>query len=177
MIISATRGVTIEHLRESNLIEGIDDPQADRQSYDAWQWCATRPTVDLDTILGLHHRITGSQLGEHAGRLRQVNVRVGPRVASPWQQVPGMLAEWVGKLARWADHDPQQMHIEFEHIHPFVDGNGRTGRCLMWWHEVRLGRAPTLLRADDRQRYYDWFRRPQDAPLFRWLLAEALGER
>jgi Fic family protein len=58
----------------------------------------------------------------------------------------------------WLDLMPQRTpwvnHVGFETIHPFADGNGRTGRMLMWWQEVQAGQTPTLFKAADRQRYY-----------------------
>ena len=65
---------------------------------------------------------------------------------------------------RWQELEPKDMHVRFEKIHPFVDGNGRTGRMLMWLHEYWLGREPTLIRSNeaDRHYYYQWFREAQN---------------
>lgn len=38
-----------------------------------------------------------------------------------------------------------------------VDGNGRTGRMLMWWQEIQQGKEPTLITFNNRREYYDWF--------------------
>jgi Fic family protein len=38
--------------------------------------------------------------------------------------------------------DPWVMHVEFEKLHPFMDGNGRTGRAIWVWHMLRCGRKP-----------------------------------
>ena len=71
-----------------------------------------------------------------------------------------MAYEWLMDLIfHRATLDPKEMHIRFEKIHPFVDGNGRTGRILMWWHEIKNGQEPTLIRSNeaDRHYYYQWF--------------------
>ncbi len=41
--------------------------------------------------------------------------------------------------------DPWSMHVEFETLHPFMDGNGRTGRILWAWNMLSLGQDPFSL--------------------------------
>ncbi len=45
-------------------------------------------------------------------------------------------------------------HILFERIHPFVDGNGRTGRLLLTYELILLGLLPVDIRYEERKRYY-----------------------
>jgi Fic/DOC family len=40
---------------------------------------------------------------------------------------------------------PWETHLRFEMLHPYTDGNGRTGRILWAWHMQRLGRDPFRL--------------------------------
>lgn len=51
-------------------------------------------------------------------------------------------------------HNLAKHHIEFENIHPFVDGNGRTGRLLLIYEMISLGLLPADVRYEERDRYY-----------------------
>ncbi|MCD7726838.1 MAG: Fic family protein [Ruminococcus sp.] len=55
----------------------------------------------------------------------------------------------VTKLARF--------HIEFEGIHPFIDGNGRTGRLLINLELMKEGYPPIDIKFTDRVAYYNAF--------------------
>jgi Fic family protein len=48
-------------------------------------------------------------------------------------------------------------HLEFEAIHPFIDGNGRTGRMLVNLELMKAGNPPIDIKFADRRRYYDCF--------------------
>ncbi len=46
-------------------------------------------------------------------------------------------------------------HAKFENIHPFSDGNGRTGRLLMNYYLLSVNHPPIVIHEEDRNAYYD----------------------
>jgi hypothetical protein len=54
------------------------------------------------------------------------------------------------------------LHSRFEQIHPFLDGNGRTGRLLLNLMLVRLGYPPAIIYKNARARYLAALRRADD---------------
>lgn len=148
-----------EYIHQSNLIENIDDPKEDKQSLKAWKFIEKQPYINEERIRELQKLITQNQLPKHqAGWYRTSRVMVGDRVCPEPYLAAQMIWNWaIDMHSYWKTLDPKAMHIRFEHIHPFIDGNGRTGRMLMWWHEVKLGKEPTLISFHNRRAYYDWF--------------------
>ncbi len=57
----------------------------------------------------------------------------------------------------------KMLHVEYERIHPFVDGNGRTGRMFMNWWRMKNG-LPVLVihEGEEQMDYYQWFKDSQD---------------
>lgn len=149
------------HIIQSNLIEGVDDMLAHEESLSAWHRLVEYNEITLNAILELHKNIMSVHLyGRDIGAFRTRNVQVTDNDNSllpHYLQVPDLMNQWIHDLKNWDLLDPKAMHVRFEKILPFVDGNGRVGRMLMWWHEAQLDRIPTLILNDNKLEYYRWF--------------------
>lgn len=154
-----------KYIRESNLIEGIDDPEFDKQGLYAWEELIKHEKPNNSNIRKTQKTITLLQddLAPHqrgyTRSMSKVNVYIGTKVMPSWAMVDDMLNNWLLDMDEmWETVSPIVMHIRFEHIHPFVDGNGRTGRMLLWHHEIRQGKTPTLfLNSEKSKKYYPLF--------------------
>jgi Fic family protein len=152
--------LTAEHIWQSNLIEGVTDEREFDQSWIAWKYLEHQELITFPVVLQTHNLIMKNLMPQRLGgrgSLRVHNVTVGERSCPHWSDVPDLLDGWIVKMERWRRLSPKQMHIEYEHIHPFRDGNGRTGRMFMWWHEIKQGEEPTFIAYDERWKYYEWF--------------------
>ncbi|MEG1009778.1 MAG: Fic family protein, partial [Clostridia bacterium] len=60
-------------------------------------------------------------------------------------------------------------HIEFERIHPFEDGNGRTGRLIINYELLRNNLPPVIISKDDRIKYFEYIRSNDINGFSEWL--------
>lgn len=136
-----------------------------------------------EDIFRLHEIIAGEVMDQgQAARYRTVPVRVGAYVPPPPDDVSGLMFE----LLEWWTKDALGLspilssailHYRFEAIHPFADGNGRTGRALALWELYRRGFDTHHIFSvdeyywEDRPRYYTALQavRQHEEDLTGWL--------
>lgn len=119
--------------------------------------------IDRDLILFLHQMLIGGINDEYAGRFRQSGeyVRVGTHVAPAPERVErlieSLLSEYTGNINAYFLDKIAKLHLDFETIHPFCDGNGRIGRVLMNYQLLQLGLPPIIIRDKEKSKYYQTF--------------------
>ncbi len=119
-----------------------------------------------EDLFRLHAIMAGQVMDQgEAGSYRKIRVRVGPHIPPLPDEVSGLMFE----LLEWWNKDAVTLspvlssailHYRFEDIHPFADGNGRTGRALALWELYRRGFDSNHIFSvdeyfwEDRPRYY-----------------------
>ena len=150
---------------------------------------AGKKTITHEDVLRLHKIIAERVMEQgEAGRYRTIRVRVGSYTPPPPELVSGLMFE----LLEWWNKDSGSLtpvlssaivHYQFEAIHPFADGNGRTGRALALWELYRRGfDTHHIFSVDEyywegRPRYYAALQavRQQGEDLTSWLEYTAEG--
>ncbi len=141
--------------------------------------------LDADMLLLLHQMLIGGIDDKIAGRFRQKGeyVRVGTHIAPPPEHVARMVEslfdEYANSLEGFAIDTIAKCHLDFETIHPFIDGSRRIGRVIINYQLQRLGFPVLILRDRDKQDYYDGFRAYNDkkeTKLMEKVIALALTE-
>jgi Fic family protein len=101
---------------------------------------------------------------ERPGSFRRHDIRAFPggMRPPPWPEVPMMVSDWLGEVQALRREDegiePEalaRVHARFEQVHPFLDGNGRTGRLVLNLLLIRLGYPPAIVFKGERRKYLD----------------------
>ena len=139
------------------------------QALNVGSWSA-EPPLTLTEVRHVHELAMGPVWGvaphpnalprERPGSFREHDIQPFPggMVPPPWVDVHAALTDWTSSLAAvGSSAQPIEAlaaaHGAFERIHPFLDGNGRTGRLLLNLLLVRSGHPPAVIYTRDRSRY------------------------
>ncbi|HEX3608094.1 MAG TPA: Fic family protein [Solirubrobacterales bacterium] len=104
---------------------------------------------------------------ERPGSFREHDIEPFPGGMRPpdWTEVPVLVRDWIADASALRKTDESTiaealaiLHARFEQIHPFLDGNGRTGRLVLNLLLVRLGYPPAIIYKGDRSRYLNALR-------------------
>jgi len=134
------------------------------------------PWVMLQEVRNIHHAIMTPAWGfaphpdatelETPGNFREHDIMPfdGGMTPPTWTLVPAEMSQWVNDANRIPITSPTDnvgrlveglasLHNQFERIHPFLDGNGRTGRLVLNLLLVRAGLPPIIIRKEKRDAY------------------------
>lgn len=121
------------------------------------------------------------QLGERPGEYKHHDYVTGKgEIGAAPEDVAEEMAELLEELQDIGPEDvltaAAYFHAKFENIHPFADGNGRTGRLAMNYLLVLHGHPPIIIHEEDRKDYYAalemWDNQQELAPLRSFLQAQ-----
>lgn len=125
------------------------------------QIVANKEPLSERIIQDIHALVLKGILPEEAGRYRKENVVISGASTTPPHFLH--LAEAMNDFQAWyaasGDMNPimraAELHTRFVQIHPFIDGNGRTGRLLLNFALMQAGYPPAIIQKEERSRYYD----------------------
>jgi len=114
--------------------------------------------LDIHTLVLMDRR-------EDRGIYRRVPVTItgsNAELPQPWAvpvEMEQLLAAYHGEMQSMHPVEKAAVfHLKFESVHPFIDGNGRTGRLLMNLELMKDGFPPIDVKFQDRTRYINCFR-------------------
>lgn len=139
-----------------------------------------------ESIIKQIHTLVLMDRPEDRGVYRRIPVRIMGAYHVPSdpilvpEQMENLIAEFAGNKKLHPIERAALFHLKFEGIHPFVDGNGRTGRLILNLMLMQLGYPPINVKYSDRKRYYeafDSYYRDNDKSIFIYLIGELLKEQ
>lgn len=119
--------------------------------------------INKETILFLHKMLISGINDDISGRFRRKGeyVRVGSYIAPAPEHVERMiesvLIEYSSDVSDYFLDKIAKFHLDFENIHPFIDGNGRIGRVLVYLQLLKLGFPSIIIRDKGKDKYYNSF--------------------
>lgn len=143
-----------EHLEANNHVEAIAFVK---------EMIQKKVSLSERVVLQIHQLILQGIDRENAGKYRNVPVFVSGSSLSPVQ--PYLIPSKMEALMHWFQQNEglihpvimaALLHLKLVHIHPFVDGNGRTSRLIMNMYLLQKGYPLSVIHSDleNRQEYY-----------------------
>lgn len=114
-----------------------------------------KPIFNIENVLLLHKFLIDNINEKISGRFRSGNefVRVGQYYPPAPSEIVDLMDSLMSrKITSYIDI--AHFHIDFERIHPFVDGNGRTGRVILNWQLMQLGLPQIIIRSETKHKDY-----------------------
>lgn len=149
------RGLTIDRKPLKDHMEAVGHKEA----FDYVRELVAKNIPLSERVIKEIHYLVLADKRDDRGVYRRVPVRIMGAQHEPVE--PYLIQEKMEQLLRdFADSTEHtvtklaRFHIEFEGIHPFIDGNGRTGRLLVNLELMKAGFPPIDIKFADRMAYY-----------------------
>lgn len=151
-------GVTIDRKPLKEHLEAVGH----RDAFLYIQQLVTDKIPLSESVIKQIHTLVLMDKPEDRGIYRRVPVRIMGAAHQPPDPVlvPEQMETLIKEFSNKKLHPIENaalFHLKFEGIHPFIDGNGRTGRLIINFTLIQNGYPPIDVKFADRRRYYDCF--------------------
>lgn len=152
------QGITIQGKKVREHLEAIGYKDAFYYILDIVNEPLTEQVIkDIHSLVLMHNR-------ENKGVYRRIQVQIlgSSHKTSDPKDIQQNIQNLLQKFNEWKKQyhilkAVALFHLEFEAIHPFIDGNGRTGRLLLNFELIKHGLLPVNIKFTDREKYYNSF--------------------
>ena len=179
----ALEGMTIDQKPLKDHLEAVGH----RDAFLYVQEIAKKEVELSEYVIKNIHSLVLMNRPEDKGQYRRIPVKIMGAYTEPVQpyliepKMADLLSQNEGRKNKMTTVERiARFHLEFEGIHPFIDGNGRTGRLILNLELIRAGYPPINVKFADRKRYYeafDAFYRDGNASAMIELIAEYVDRR
>ena len=168
------RGKVIDFLIESNHIENERSGEAHDDAIDAWDYIQNKKKLNVSDIKEIHKILMQRLRPDIAGKWRDCDVYIGgdKRTFISKEVLDSQMdavcreinTQIKGHRKIALPHSEietlcQRLHVDFEIVHPFEDGNGRVGRIIYNWNRIQMGFPIHVIHEGEEQmNYYKWFK-------------------
>ena len=125
----------------------------------------TKESLSVRLIREFHALVLNDDFKNRGKFKQENNIMLGTKFqTTPFYQVEEKLQELIDNFLKSKENIIEKVakfHTEFEKIHPFNDGNGRTGRLLMNLELMKNGYPITIIKNENRNDYYNALEKAQ----------------